>query len=250
LSFERSRDVDEVRATRLESPWSPQDLLGSLVEALNGAADRGELRITVDSKRNAFTELRAIVQFQVTPELYDWFFNARTGYRAQFWIDPKVGLAFNRQIVEELTEALSRQVSAKVRARRIEVTSEHETRQEEDTGMIEITRDELLRSLAPDASKIWMGERLYSRDGGPIRDIGFATLSDAAQNPASLCVPRWAEATNPKTGEKGEGLRAPFPCPENSWLDLKGGFLDAEGNPTQIKPQDERANHIHEYGWT
>lgn len=102
----------------------------------------------------------------------------------------------------------------------------------------------------PEASKIWIGERLYSGDGCPITDIGFATLSDAAQSPAKLWVPKWAKAIHPKTGERGEGLRAPFPWPENSWLDLKGGFLNAEGSPMQIKPQDKRADHIHKYGWT
>jgi hypothetical protein len=75
-------------------------------------------------------------------------------------------------------------------------------------------------------------------------------LSDAERSRPKLRVPRWAEAANPRTREKGEGLRAPIPDREQSWLDLKGGFVDAEGNPGQIKPLDERARHIHERGWT
>lgn len=120
-SFRRISDVDRVRAARLESAGSSDDLVGSLAEALSGAADRGELRIAVDSIRNTFTERRAIVQFRVAPELYDWFFNARTGYRARFWIDPKVGLAFNIQIVETLAAVLSRGEPTTVIARQVEV---------------------------------------------------------------------------------------------------------------------------------
>jgi hypothetical protein len=110
--------------------------------------------------------------------------------------------------------------------------------------------NEIARSLAPDASKIWICERLYCLDGGSITDIGFAALADAERSLAKLGIPKWTEAINPKTRQKGEGLRAPFPGAEYSWLDLKGGFLDAEGNPGQIKPQDKRAEQIHNCGWT
>jgi hypothetical protein len=152
--------------------------------------------------------------------------------------------------VEALAKVLGCRVPTTLTARKIEVTSNGGMREERDIGSMKITRDELIGSLTPDASKIWICERLYSPDGGSIIDIGLATLLEAAQSSAKLCVPRWAEAINPETGEKGEGLRAPFPCPEKSWLDLKGGFLKADGTPGQIKPQDERADHIHEYGWT
>src|SRR5438093_1482243 len=81
--------------------------------------------------------------------------------------------------------------------------------------------DEVARSLAPAATKIWIGERLYSVDDESVTDIGLAVLSDARRSPAKLRVPRWAEALNAKTGEKGEGLRAPYPETECSWLDMK-----------------------------
>ncbi len=249
-SFESIRAVNDARAARLDTCGSPDELVASLEDDLDRALDQDDVRTAVDSKDNAFIERRAIVQFQVSPELYDWFFNARTGYRARFWIGPEVGIAFNKQIAQVLGEVSDRRLPATVPVRKIEVNIESCSRQETDVGAMEIPRDELLASLAPDASKIWIGERLYSREGGAVTEIGFATLLDAEQSPAKLCVPRWAETINPKSGEKGEGLRAPYPTPENSWLDLKGGFLDTEGKPGQIKPQDQRANQIHECGWT
>jgi hypothetical protein len=249
-SFGNIRRVDWERAARLESAEPPDDLVRTLAQALDETVGREEFRIAVDSRDNTFIERRTIVQFQISPTLYDWFFNARTGYRSRFWIDPKIGLAFNRDIAETLTKVLTRRLPATVTARRIMVVPRNESRNERDIGTIEIARDEIVRSLAPDASKMWICERLYSQDGGQITDIGFAVLSDAERSRAKLCVPRWAEARNPKTGEKGEGLRAPRPGREESWLDLKGGFLDSAGNSYQIKPQDERALHIHQRGWT
>ncbi len=93
---------------------------------------------------------------------------------------------------------------------------------------MEISRDKFLASLVPDASKIWIVERPYRGDPGNARDIGYGILMSAEK----LCVPRWIKAG----GEKAEGLCAPRPCQKKSWLDVKGGFLDAEGKPvTKIK---------------
>src|SRR5947209_4763976 len=110
-SFDSIRAVDEKRAARLESVGPPDALVRTLAIALNEAMDRGDVRIAVDSKGNNFIERRTIVQFQTPPTHYDWLFNARTGYRAQFWIDPGVGIAVNAKIVESLAEALTTRLS-------------------------------------------------------------------------------------------------------------------------------------------
>lgn len=248
--FEKIRAVDEGRAAWLESAGPSDALVGALVKALNEAIDHGGFRIAVDSRNNAFVERRAIVQFQILPMYYDWFFSARTGYRAQFWINPATGRAFNSEIVRSLADVLARRLPAMLTARRIEVRTGDGVRQEKDTGTIEIPCEEIARSLAPDRSKIWIGERLYSMASGRIDEIGFAVLSDAARSNAKLSIPKWAEAINPKTGEKGEGFRAPSPRPEESWFDMKGGFLLVDGEPGQLKPQDERAEQINQCGWT
>ena len=249
-SFEKIRAVDDTRAARLESCGPPEDLLASLEDALDQAIDGGGLRTAVDSKNNAFIERRTIMQFRLSPHLYDWYFNARTGYRAQYWIGPEAGTAFNKQIAKVLAEVLTHHLPTTVTVRKIDVNVEGDSREENDVGAMEISRDEFLASLAPDASKIWIGERLYSPEGGKVTQIGVATLLDAARSEAKLCVPRWADAINPKSGCKGEGLRAPCPDHQYSWLDLKGGFLDFDGNPGQIKPQDQWAKEIYECGWT
>jgi hypothetical protein len=249
-SFRHISEVDQERAGRLEAALESDQLVEALARSLNTAIEDKSLRIAVDSKNNAFTERRTILQFPVLPVLYDWFFNARSGYRSRFWIGPKTGLAFNAEIMAALKHAVGQHLASIVEARRIEVIVENGSRTEKDTGTIDISREEIMKSLWPIASKIWVCERLYSRGDGSITDIGFAVLSDAERNLPKLAVTRWAEAINPETKQRGEGQRAPYPTVDAAWLDIKGGFLDANGNADQIKPQDNRARRIHEIGWT
>jgi hypothetical protein len=120
-SFKNIGAFDSDRAARLEACPSPEALIPSLADVLAKAIDSRKVRFAVDSKDNAFVERRAIVQFQVSPELYDWFFNARTGYRAQFWINPETGAAFNSRIVDALGEVLRLRLPEVITVRCIEV---------------------------------------------------------------------------------------------------------------------------------
>ena len=122
------------------------------------------------------------------------------------------------------------------------------TREDQDAGEMTIPHEDVIRSLDPQESKVWICERLLPHDGGQIENIGLSVLTDAARTPAKLNIPKWTTAT-PKNGECGEGLRAPYPEPEYSWLDIKGGFVGANG-VRQIKPHDNRAKQLSECGWT
>jgi hypothetical protein len=105
-SFERIRTFAKERADRLEAAASPPKLVDELDGGLIDAMRSGNQRIAVDSERNEFIKCRAIVQFRVSSELYDRFFGSRTGYRAQFWIAPKVGQQFNELIIQALRSTL------------------------------------------------------------------------------------------------------------------------------------------------
>jgi hypothetical protein len=54
--------------------------------------------------------------------------------------------------------------------------------------------------------------------GGDVNAGLIRFASGAARSPADLNTPKWAET---KTNEKAEGLGAPLPDAEYSWLDLK-----------------------------
>src|SRR4051794_29750902 len=161
-SFKHIERSDRERAARLEAASPPDALVKELDVALHEAIDHNHVRIAVDSKRNSFVERRAIVQFRISRALYDWFFNARTGYRSRFWIDPRTGIALNESIVATLNHTLERRLAPTIAARRIDVFDERGSRTEKDGGAVAIQREEMVKSLSPNASKIWICERLYS----------------------------------------------------------------------------------------
>ena len=228
-SFQKIHECEPCRAVRLESCRPPNELINALVQSII-TIKNDDLRIGVDSKG-----CRAIVQFRVTPTLYDWFYNGRTGYRAQFWISPDTGMKFNNRSLTAVVKALTERLAEAIPVRRISVRDDGASC---DVGeIIAYPREELLRSLTPKSSKIWIGEQLIQTSMGLMKDV--LTLLPKAEK---LCVRGWPA--------EGEGLRAPLPCPEYCWLDVKGRFLSAKGEPDQIKSQRERAQKIHECGWT
>jgi hypothetical protein len=244
-SLKHIRACDRQRADRLEAEVSPDGLVDEVQCALCRAIECGDFRVAVDSRDNKFVEQRAIVQFRVSRETYDWFFNARTGYRAQFWLGPDIGMAFNKIIVEQLSGVLSQCLPPTVGVRRICVNVASGSPDESCDEVSCIPRETIIRSLEPDASKIWICEQLY--DGPAVAPIGIGALIAAEHDP-KLCVPRWT--ANAQEGVTGEGLRAPYPDANQSWLDLKGGFLGKDGIIIQIKDPQERAQQIHRRGWT
>jgi hypothetical protein len=248
-SFEEIRASNPTRAESLEFAASPEDLVSVMSSALEEACNSKKVRLAIDSKENKFVHKRAIIQFHLSPDRYDWFFNARSGYRAQFWIAPEIGMRFNEKIIIGLTDVLVRHLPQTVEVRRIKVINECGSRKEADEGAEWMRRDEFLRSLSPVLSKIWICERLYDPSGGGLLDIGFSTLSAAERSP-KLSVQRWNHAKHPCTGQVGEGLRAPLPSDEDSWVDVKGGFLAQDGGLDQIKSTNKRAEDIHVRGWT
>ena len=164
-SFENIRAVDRERAERLESTASPLALITALAETLEKAMNRGEIRYGLDSLENKFVECRAIIQVKVDPNLYDWFFNSRTGYRAQFWISADAGAAFNTEIIEVLRDFLTRHLPQRlvvrlIWAKRIKISAHEESREDYDIGDKTVPRGSVVRSLDPSVSKVWIGERL------------------------------------------------------------------------------------------
>src|SRR4029077_2704745 len=219
-------------------------LITVMVEEMAKAVAEKRVRFGVDSLRNEGSPCRAIIQFQVSLRLYDWFFNARSGYRGQFWISAAAGLAFNRRLVTLLAMNLERLLPAAVPGRIIEVFYD-EGREERDKGSIPLARDFLLRSLRSTAAKAWICERLIQPNGG---DPAYLGAIIAATRMPKLGVPRWLAAT-PRGGQRGEGARAPYPYEAEAWIDMKGGFV-ASGRARQGKDSAQRAKDLHETGWT
>jgi hypothetical protein len=151
-SFEAITKSDAARGLRLETAAQFDDILEQLSSALQSALSLGKLRCGVDFFRGC---PRAILQFLVTPELYDVFFNARTGYRAQFWIATGRGLTANCQCMDKLTAALTN-LPERFSARKIVCRIGGAHREDEDIGECEVARQFFLNSFSSTFAKIWI----------------------------------------------------------------------------------------------
>lgn len=87
------------RAALLEKAESPSALVEGLCGALDQPLDEDRVRFGREHVRD---DCRIVVQFHVGDKLFDWFFNARTGYRAHFRAHHNRGIEFNNEIIEEL----------------------------------------------------------------------------------------------------------------------------------------------------
>jgi hypothetical protein len=248
--FDAIRGADAARGDMLEHAGPPEALISALTHALDQAQRNGAIRLVIDSKRESFESFRAMTQFTVHRDLYDWFYNARTGYRAAFWRDPMIGIEFNHRIVAALAGILAERLSDDVTVRAIQIIETNDTsREDRDRGRKLVQRDSFIRSLDPSVAKVWICERLHRNEGGRIDDIGLPVFREARDGP-KLIVPRWASAVISQGDDPGFGLLAPRPSEEYCWLDFKGGVIAKSGELVQPKPNDLRALQLHNIGWT
>ena len=91
---------------------------------------------------------RAVVQFSVSSELFEAFFNSATGYRAMFRCGPRIGNATNAALVASLNTLLSSALPETVTAHLIEFGPKWK-------GRTTVPRSQFLRSLDPSLAKIW-----------------------------------------------------------------------------------------------
>lgn len=220
--FEQVAASDKARATKLENApeWT------ALTQAVRGALRRsllnGEARFAFDESGKDKKHLRAVLQFSVGEELFDWFFNARTGYRAQFRISCEKGTSENANLIATLREETGEHVRGRVVAQRL-------TSSFEDLGPMTASVQDLLRSFEPGLSKVWFCERLIEHGGGIKHLHVFKT------------GPRLVLGAGSGTWPSLYADQA------NAWLDLKGAFV-ADDRVYQLKDPATRALGLHSDG--
>jgi hypothetical protein len=211
----------------IESAALTDQLAKSIVAGIKGSARYGR---DCHSKSG---HPRIILQIPVTRDLYDHFYNGRSGYRAHYWVSPDVGNDFDQHLVCLLRQAITDHMRPTVNGRRIEVKFDN-SRDEYDVGQCPITRDFALQSLVPESSKVWICERLITGEMGCLPFVLFPYMVHGPK----LIVDKW------KTSQ--DGLCAP--C--GGWLDSKGGFVDESGKAMPSKDRNDRAKKLNETGWT
>jgi hypothetical protein len=211
------------RAETLKAAGPPAALLKALEDALDRALEGSNLRIGREQKEDRPDDRRAVVQFHVGTELFDRFFNSRTGYRAHFRGHYKCGLRFQSQIIEGLRLRLDDILPGTICGREL---SGHF----EDCGPAQIPKSFLNTSLAQYRylPKVWFCTKRIRLDGG------IEAIFPSVSGPKILLDEddRWA---------------APYPEDDSAWLDIKGAFLGRSA-PYQPKGPIGRAKKLHVRG--
>ncbi len=165
----------------------------------------------------------------VCPDTFDLFFNSPQGYRGQYHQSAEAGQDANAELINAITDKL------------ISYTSHKAT---QHTMSVEKIR----ASLAADSAKIWINEegpRAQRADdiSNLLVDLevepwlGFAKAYRAAP----------AEYPDPNEEIKAvDGVKAP----EGTILEVKGAFIDQNGQERVAENKIDRARQIHLYGFT
>lgn len=196
-------------ATSLEVAPAPERLLRALAERFDIALRAGDVRFGREHASRNPVDCRAVVQVHIGIELFNWLFNARSGYRAHFRDNHEEGIAFNNQIVDvvrwhplitDSTLFSGRDLSDKF----------------EDCGVAQIPGSFIRSSLVPNLSKIWFCGKRMEKSGG----ITEALPSFSRRRITLADDHSWATIYAESE--------------DAAWIDIKGAFLGADG-PYQPK---------------
>lgn len=221
--FDEIAETEPDRAAALEQAPSERGLLSALRQTFDGSLSRGETRFGYERASDPRGGHRIVIQFHVGCQLFDWFFNGRTGYRAAFQRSPNNGRRFNAEVIETIRDRAGDGLPEHVPGRQLDEAFR-------DVGAIRIRRDTVTSSLSPELSKIWFCPLRIGRDGG----IEQVALGLGGPRIKVEGAGRWA---------------APHPEDADAWVAVFGAFLGPNG-PYQPKCPQERAKQLHKRGET
>ena len=162
------------------------------------------------------TDERAVFCGTVDAQLFDWFFNARTGYRGAFYEAQDIGIRANRNLIDHLAAFLVGWIS--------------ETQPGVDCDWIH-------SSLSKPSAKAWLAEYpgLCASCAGEWSSTYVSELQ--------IANGRWETSSNVHASW---GRQAP----RLSKVRILGGFIDGRGNEWLASHKVGRAEHIWEHGWS
>jgi hypothetical protein len=215
-------EIESKRVAKLETAGSPEELIEALRVTLVQEFHGDGVRFGHERNSSKLNDWRSILQIRVGTCLFDWFFNARTGYRAHFKKSPETGLKFNDAIVQMTVSTINAKASQTLDITLIDVNYKI-------IGTSKIPCEQFLLSFVPTLSKIWLCALLI--EPKQIKQLPLG-------------------ATGPK-------IRVSFPdnywlafyqeSDADAWLELKGAFCGTCG---LYQPKDPicRAKTIHQKG--
>lgn len=216
-SFGKVERQDANRAQKLENVGSVEELISQIVNAMQAALGKDDLLIGLESHSCRPRDQRVVIQFYLGRDLYNWFFNGRTGYRAHFYADYRFGLELNEKLVKTLRNRLHDTLPDSISVWEMQ-----------RNNTVSVSKSVIINSLECRMSKLWYCTKFIDN-----RDTGNDIYSLTSK--ISLCGEReWA---------------APDSDEAWAWLDLKGAFLSHENAERyQSKGPVHRAKCLQEKG--
>jgi hypothetical protein len=203
------------RAARLDDPPSADHILSMLDSSLRSALIKNQARIGWEKGLLYENLPRAVIQFEIKPEHFDYFFNSRNGYRAHFWADIAKGLEFNKNVIEKVRLNIERYLPTSHLATILD--KEFYT-----LGRQQVAKTDILASLDCELAKVWFAGKII--DNGQV-DVFPGQPSIIFRDSRSS----W-QGIHVTSGE--------------TWLDIKGAFIGQDSLHQPKNPLD-RAYELH-----
>lgn len=157
---------------------------------------------------------RRIYCVDVGHELFDFFFNGPTGYRARYFESPSKGLLANAKVLTALLPVL--------------------VADEVNDGSI----GEIEASLVAPSAKVWLAEA-----EAHLCDECTGEWSPSQDLEPEILNGRWEKADHVKGRYGRKAYRF-------TKLRIFGGFLNAAGHEYVAEHKKHRAEHLYRYGWS
>lgn len=158
---------------------------------------------------------RLVCCIELSPELFDLFFNARSGYRGSYFTSPEQGVRANGKLLSLVADKLA-------------VHSSHP----------DLSQSQAEHSLLSHSAKVWLAE--VGRGFCPACEGEWTPPQDDV---AEILNGRWEL----KPGVKARyGRKAPY----YTKLRVLGAFVNESGAEYVTTQKRHRARDIHEFGWS
>lgn len=202
--------VEPERLATLTSPLPHSELAGALQNGLKLECFHREPR------QHDYAYQRAVFCGTVSTQLFDWFFNASTGYRGAFFQSASTGTQASLALVSHLTPLLA----------------DWAISQQRDTD-----REWILASLGKQSAKAWLAEYpgLCGKCAGE--------WSSSYNSDLLIENSRW-ECSSHVHASWGRQ------APRLSKIRIFGGFIDSQQNEWLAPHKADRAKLIWEHGWS
>lgn len=212
-NFDKIAEQDIRRADELRNAPSYLEIIEMVSKALRAAIASDNLLIGIEAADKCPTDFRVVVQFHVGLQLWDWFFNAQTGYRGQYKKNSVHG-HYQNQVLFNLLRLEFESVTGRIfPASCIGERFEYK-------GPTSVSVPFILSSLDPILSKAWCCTGRVYRHGVT----------------SSLRVGHFNRGLSFNVGDDWSAL---YVDEEDAWLDLKGAFLRLYQEKDPMKRAEE-----------